>query len=298
MKKVRKAVIPVAGLGTRFLPATKAMPKEMLTVVDRPVVQYAVDEALEAGIEHIVFVTGRNKHVIEDYFDIQPELLDTLSRAGKADQISSLNRMQLSAGRISFTRQQAPHGLGHAVWCARDIVGDEPFALLLPDMVSFGGKGCLAGVMELYEQTGGNVLAVEQCDPTETNKYGIVGKGSSVHGGFAVTEMVEKPAPSAAPSNYYINGRYILQPEVFDILGTQERGAGNEIQLTDAMKRLAGSQSFHAHPFHGRMFDCGSKEGFIQANVAFALARDDMRNLVFEPIAEMIATQQRRSEAA
>jgi len=297
MKKVKKAVIPVAGLGTRFLPATKAMPKEMLTVVDRPVVQYAVDEAIEAGIEHIVFVTGRNKHVIEDYFDIQPELLDTLTRAGKMDQLASLRQLQPLPGSVSFTRQQAPLGLGHAVWCARDIVGDEPFALLLPDMVSFGEKGCLGGVMELYEQTGGNVLAVEQCDPTETNKYGIVGKGKAVHGGFEVTEMVEKPAPATAPSNYYINGRYILQPEIFDILSNQERGAGNEIQLTDAMKHLAGSQSFHAHPFNGRMFDCGSKEGFIQANVAFALARDDIRGLVFEPIAEMIASQKRRAVA-
>ncbi|RJG46412.1 UTP--glucose-1-phosphate uridylyltransferase [Mesorhizobium sp. DCY119] len=298
MKKVRKAVIPVAGLGTRFLPATKAMPKEMLTVVDRPVVQYAVDEALEAGIEHIVFVTGRNKHVIEDYFDIQPELLDTLTRSKKQEQLASLNKIQLNAGAVSFTRQQAPHGLGHAVWCARDIIGDEPFALLLPDMVSFGDKGCLAGVMELYEQTGGNVIAVEQCDPTETNKYGIVGKGKDVGTGFAVTEMVEKPAPAVAPSNYYINGRYILQPEVFDLLGTQERGAGNEIQLTDSMKRLAQTQAFHAAPFNGRMFDCGSKEGFIQANVAFALARDDIRDLVFDPIVEMIASQQRRSAAA
>jgi UTP--glucose-1-phosphate uridylyltransferase len=298
MKKVRKAVIPVAGLGTRFLPATKAMPKEMLTVVDRPVVQYAVDEALEAGIEHIVFVTGRNKHVIEDYFDIQPELLDTLTRSKKQEQLASLNKIQLTAGAVSFTRQQAPHGLGHAVWCARDIIGDEPFALLLPDMVSFGEKGCLAGVMELYEQTGGNVIAVEQCDPTETNKYGIVGKGKDVGTGFAVTEMVEKPAPAVAPSNYYINGRYILQPEVFDLLGTQERGAGNEIQLTDSMKRLAETQAFHAAPFNGRMFDCGSKEGFIQANVAFALARNDIRDLVFDPIVEMIASQKRRSEAA
>jgi UTP--glucose-1-phosphate uridylyltransferase len=298
MKRVRKAVIPVAGLGTRFLPATKAMPKEMLTVVDRPVVQYAVDEALEAGIEHIVFVTGRNKHVIEDYFDIQPELLDTLAQSGKHEQIAALQAMQLPAGAVSFTRQQAPHGLGHAVWCARDIVGDEPFALLLPDMVSFGKRGCLAGVMELYEQAGGNVIAVEQCDPTETNKYGIVGRGRNVGTGFAVTEMVEKPAPAVAPSNYYINGRYILQPEVFDLLGTQERGAGNEIQLTDAMKRLADSQHFHAHPFDGRMFDCGSKEGFIQANVAFALGRADIRDLVFEPIAEMIAAEEQSAVAA
>ena len=298
MRKVRKAVIPVAGLGTRFLPATKAMPKEMLTIVDRPVVQYAVDEALEAGIEHIVFVTGRNKHVIEDYFDVQPELVDTLTRAGKMEQLASLSRLQQPAGTISFTRQQAPHGLGHAVWCARDIIGDEPFALLLPDMVSFGDKGCLAGVMELYEQTGGNVLGVEQCDPLETQRYGIVGKGRSVATGFAVTEMVEKPAPAAAPSNHFINGRYVLQPEIFQILDTQDRGAGDEIQLTDAMLRLSQEQAFFAHPFEGRMFDCGSKDGFIQANVAFALARDDIRGLVLEPIEAMIASQARRSEAA
>ena len=298
MRKVRKAVIPVAGLGTRFLPATKAMPKEMLTIVDRPVVQYAVDEALEAGIEHIVFVTGRNKHVIEDYFDVQPELVDTLTRAGKMEQLASLSRLQQPAGTISFTRQQAPHGLGHAVWCARDIIGDEPFALLLPDMVSFGDKGCLAGVMELYEQTGGNVLGVEQCDPLETHRYGIVGKGRSVATGFAVTEMVEKPAPAAAPSNHFINGRYVLQPEIFQILDTQDRGAGDEIQLTDAMLRLSQEQAFFAHHFEGRMFDCGSKDGFIQANVAFALARDDIRGLVLEPIEAMIASQVRRSEAA
>lgn len=298
MRKVRKAVIPVAGLGTRFLPATKAMPKEMLTVVDRPVVQYAVDEALEAGIEHIVFVTGRNKHVIEDYFDIQPELLDTLTRTGKHEQLASLNRLQPRPGAISFTRQQAPHGLGHAVWCARDIVGDEPFALLLPDMVSYGEKGCLSRVMDLYERTGGNVIAVEQCDPRETGSYGIVGKGARAGSGFAITEMVEKPAPEAAPSNYYINGRYVLQPDIFDILGTQTRGAGNEIQLTDAMVRLSASQQFFASPFDGRMFDCGSKDGFIAANVAFALAREDMRDMVFGPIEEMVVSHRRHSQAA
>jgi len=298
MRKVRKAVIPVAGLGTRFLPATKAMPKEMLTVVDRPVVQYAVDEALEAGIEHIVFVTGRNKHVIEDYFDIQPELLDTLTRTGKHEQLASLNRLQPRPGAISFTRQQAPQGLGHAVWCARDIVGDEPFALLLPDMVSYGEKGCLSRVMDLYERTGGNVIAVEQCDPRETGSYGIVGKGAKAGSGFAITEMVEKPTPEAAPSNYYINGRYVLQPDIFDILGTQKRGAGNEIQLTDAMVRLSASQQFFASPFDGRMFDCGSKDGFIAANVAFALAREDMRNMVLGPIEEMVVSHRRHSQAA
>ncbi|PWK75803.1 UDP-glucose pyrophosphorylase [Aminobacter sp. AP02] len=289
MKKVRKAVIPVAGLGTRFLPATKSMPKEMLPVVDKPVVQYAVDEALEAGIEHIVFVTGRNKAVIEDYFDLHPELVGTLEQAGKVDQLRSLESLLPVPGATSFTRQQAPHGLGHAVWCARDIIGDEPFALLLPDMVSFGKRGCLAEIMELHAQTNGNVIAVEQCDPNETNKYGIVGKGAEVGTGFEVTKMVEKPTPAAAPSNYYINGRYILQPEIFNLLGTQKRGAGDEIQLTDAMVRLAANQAFFARPFSGRMFDCGSKEGFIQANVAFALKRADIRGSVLDAIRDMVA---------
>lgn len=298
MRKVRKAVIPVAGLGTRFLPATKAMPKEMLTIVDRPVVQYAVDEAREAGIEHIVFVTGRNKAIIEDYFDAQPELLDTLALCGKHEQRAALDRLLPAAGATSFTRQQAPLGLGHAVWCARDIVGNEPFALLLPDMVSYGKRGCLAGTMDLYEKVGGNVIAVEQCDLLETNKYGIVGKGSSSGTGFQITAMVEKPAPAVAPSNYYINGRYILQPEIFEILGDQERGAGNEIQLTDAMVRLSRSQPFHAQPFDGRMFDCGSKDGFIQANVAFALARSDIRDTVLEPIRELLSRFDRHIDAA
>lgn len=298
MKRIRKAVIPVAGLGTRFLPATKAVPKEMLTIVDRPVVQYAVDEALEAGIEHIVFVTGRNKHVIEDYFDIHPELQDTLVRAGKHKPLASLEALQLPAGSVAFTRQQVPLGLGHAVWCARDLIGDEPFALLLPDMVSFGDRGCLAGVVELYDRTGGNVLAVGQCDPTETERYGIVGRGEEVGSGFAITEMLEKPAAGAAPSNFYISGRYVLQPEVFQLLATQQRGAGDEIQLTDAMQRLAETQAFFAYPYSGRTFDCGAKEGFVEANVAFALARDDVRDLVYEPIAELVASRGRRSEAA
>lgn len=298
MRKVRKAVIPVAGLGTRFLPATKAMPKEMLTIVDRPVVQYAVDEAHEAGIEHIVFVTGRNKAIIEDYFDAQPELLDTLAQSGKHEQRMALDRLLPRPGATSFTRQQAPLGLGHAVWCARDIVGDEPFALLLPDMVSYGKRGCLAGAMDLYNSVGGNVVTVEQCDPLETNRYGIVGRGRAAGSGFQITEMVEKPAPAVAPSNYYINGRYILQPEIFDLLGNQERGAGNEIQLTDAMVRLSQSQPFHGQLFEGRMFDCGSKEGFIQANVAFALARNDIRNSVLDPIRELLSYHDVKSDAA
>jgi UTP--glucose-1-phosphate uridylyltransferase len=276
-KKVRKAVFPVAGLGTRFLPATKAVPKEMLTVVDKPVIQYVVDEAMEAGIEHFVFVTGRSKHVIEDYFDIQFELEQTLRERNKKAELTLLNNLLPKAGTASFTRQQEPLGLGHAVWCAREIVGDEPFALLLPDMVMSGEKGCMRGMIELYEQTGGNVIAVGECDPSQTHKYGIVGAGEAIGSGFRITEMVEKPAKGTAPSNFYINGRYILQPEIFSILEKQERGAGNEIQLTDGMLKLAQEQDFAGYNFKGETYDCGAKDGFILANVAFALSRADIR---------------------
>ncbi len=223
MKRVRKAVFPVAGLGTRFLPATKAVPKEMLTVVDRPVIQYVVDEAREAGIEHFIFVTGRNKAVIEDHFDIQFELNHTLAQRGKDDQLAKLQRLQPLAGQTSFTRQQEPLGLGHAVWCARELVGDEPFALLLPDMIMQSQKSCMAEMVELYENTGGNIIAVQECDPAEAHKYGIVGKGGDIANGFQITQMVEKPKQGTAPSNLYINGRYILQPEIFSHPG--EAGA-------------------------------------------------------------------------
>ena len=278
MKRVRKAVFPVAGLGTRFLPATKAIPKEMLTVVDRPVIQYVVDEAREAGIEHFIFVTGRNKTVIEDHFDIQFELYSTLEQRGKNDQLAMLQNLQPKPGQTSYTRQQVPLGLGHAVWCARDLVGDEPFALLLPDMIMQAEKSCLKNMVELYQQTGDNIIAVQECDPAETHKYGIVGKGETVHTGFKITEMVEKPKPGTAPTNLFINGRYILQPEIFSLLEKQERGAGNEIQLTDAMLKLASQQPFYGYHFRGRTFDCGSPEGFVEANVAFALWRADMRD--------------------
>ncbi|CAN7253094.1 UTP--glucose-1-phosphate uridylyltransferase [Rhizobium sp. LjRoot98] len=298
IRPVRKAVIPVAGNGTRFLPATKAMPKEMLTIVDRPVVQYAVEEAMQAGIEHIVFVTGRNKQAIEDHFDDVPELISSLTRSGKDAQLSELARMLPAAGSVSFTRQQAPLGLGHAVWCARDLIGDEPFALLLPDMISYGARGCMAGLMELYNDVGGNVVAVEQCALEETSKYGIVGMGEQTRHGFEVTQMVEKPPVAEAPSTYYLNGRYILQPEIFSILAHQQRGAGNEIQLTDGMLRLSADQSFHAHPYEGRTFDCGSKQGFIEANVAFALARADIGNLVFESVREMVLSHEQSMQAA
>ncbi|EJF90420.1 UTP-glucose-1-phosphate uridylyltransferase [Bartonella tamiae Th307] len=285
MRKIRKAVFPVAGLGTRFLPATKTVPKEMLTVVDKPVIQYVVDEAREAGIEHLIFVTGRNKAVIEDYFDAQVELYTTLANRNKTDELDYLHDLQPQPGSTSFTRQQHPLGLGHAVWCARELVGDEPFALLLPDMVMQANQGCLSEMVRLYDETGGgNIIAVQECDPEEAHNYGIVGQGEIIAHGFEITQMVEKPKKGTAPSNLYINGRYILQPEIFDLLARQEKGAGNEIQLTDSMLNLAQQQKFYGFHFQGKTFDCGSKTGFIEANVAFALSRDDMRDKVMAPL--------------
>lgn len=291
MRKIRKAVFPVAGLGTRFLPATKTVPKEMLTVVDKPVIQYVVDEARQAGIEHLIFVTGRNKAVIEDYFDAQVELYTTLAARDKKIELQHLQDLQPQPGTTSFTRQQEPLGLGHAVWCARELVGDEPFALLLPDMVMRAKKGCLAEMVSLYEETnGGNVIAVQECAPQDAHKYGIVGKGSDFAHGFEISEMVEKPEKGTEPSNLFINGRYILQPEIFDLLAKQERGAGNEIQLTDAMLKLSKQQKFYGFQFNGQTFDCGSKTGFIEANVAFALSRADMHDKVFEPLTQLLKT--------
>ncbi|MBB3772202.1 UTP--glucose-1-phosphate uridylyltransferase [Angulomicrobium tetraedrale] len=279
-KKIRKAILPVAGLGTRFLPATKAVPKEMLTVVDRPVVQHVVDEARAAGIEHFVFVTGRNKGVIEDHFDRQYELEATLSERGKHQLLDTLREETLGPGKTSFTRQQLPLGLGHAVWCARDIIGNEPFALLLPDMLHKprNGRGCLAQMVEAYEHTGGgNHIAVYEVPPEQTDQYGIVGLGDEVtEGVHKIGRMVEKPKKEVAPSNLAISGRYILQPEIFDLLATQERGAGGEIQLTDSMLKLAKKQDFYSVTFDGAIYDCGSKLGFLTANVAYALARPDI----------------------
>jgi UTP--glucose-1-phosphate uridylyltransferase len=274
---IRKAVFPVAGLGTRFLPATKAMPKEMLTVVDRPLIQYVVDEARAAGIEHCIFVTGRNKGAIEDHFDIQPELEAALRDRGRTEALEELARDLPAPGAASFVRQQVPLGLGHAVWCARDLIGDEPFAVLLPDMITRGETGCLEQMVEVYRRTGGNVIAVEECDPAQTKQYGIVGVGEPAGpNAFRITAMVEKPAPEVAPSNLYINGRYILHPTIFEHLGRHRRGAGNEIQLTDAMLKLAETDAFYGCRFSGHTFDCGSKLGFLAANVAFALAREDL----------------------
>jgi len=279
-KRIRKAILPVAGLGTRFLPATKAVPKEMLTVVDRPVVQHVVDEALAAGIEHIVFVTGRNKGVIEDHFDRQYELEHTLQlRGNKQKELAQLDRDTPKPGTTSFTRQQAPLGLGHAVWCARDIIGDEPFALLLPDMLHLpkNGKGALASMVEAYEQTGGNIIAVYEVPDDQAHQYGIVGKGEEKGKGVhAITQMVEKPKAGTAPSNLAISGRYILQPSIFDLLATQEKGAGGEIQLTDSMLKLKENEPFFSFTFDGAIYDTGSKIGFLMANVAYALGREDI----------------------
>ena len=277
-KRVRTAVFPVAGLGTRFLPATKAMPKEMLTVVDRPLIQYAVDEAREAGIEHFVFVTGRNKGVIEDHFDRQYELEHTLEMRGKNEALAELQKDLPSAGRTSFTRQQEPLGLGHAVWCARELVGNQPFALLLPDMVFKANPGVLRQMMDAYEKTGGNIVGVEEVNPRDVSSYGIVARGEGPDEAFPITGMVEKPKVGEAPSNLFISGRYILQPEIFSLLSEQTRGAGGEIQLTDAMQRLMQAQSFTGVKYDGKVFDCGSKIGFLTANVIFALERDDIRD--------------------
>jgi UTP--glucose-1-phosphate uridylyltransferase len=280
MKKLRKAVFPVGGLGTRFLPATKAMPKEMLTVVDRPLIQYAVDEAREAGIEQMIFVTGRGKSAIEDHFDISYELERTMAVRGKA--LDAIDGTRFRPGEVIYVRQQDPIGLGHAIWCARHIIGDEPFAIFLPDELMVGSPGCMKQMVDAYEQIGGNIVCGYEVPPSETDKYGIITPGRVDGALVEVKGLVEKPALGTAPSNLMIPGRYILQPEVMRILEGQARGAGNEIQLTDAMAQMIGKQPFHAYNFAGRRFDCGDKAGFIMANIALALDRDDIAPKVRE----------------
>ena len=272
--RVRKAVFPVAGLGTRFLPATKSMPKEMLTVVDKPLIQYAVEEALEAGVEQIIFVTGRGKGALEDHFDVSYELEATMRMRGKS--LAAIDGIRQRPGSPVYVRQQEPLGLGHAVWCAREIVGDEPFAVLLPDELMVGGPGFLAQMMAAYERVGGNVIGALEVPDAETDKYGIISPGAREGALVEVTALVEKPPRGTAPSNLMIPGRYILQPEVMRVLDGQAPGAGGEIQLTDAMSKLIGTQPFHGCTFDGRRFDCGDKAGYIQANLALALARDDI----------------------
>jgi UTP--glucose-1-phosphate uridylyltransferase len=274
IKALRKAVFPVAGLGTRFLPATKAMPKEMLTVVDKPLIQYAVEEALEAGIEQIIFVTGRNKGALEDHFDISYELEDTMRSRGKS--LDAISNIRMKPGSPVYVRQQEPLGLGHAVWCAREIVGDEPFAVLLPDELMVGKPGFMKQMVEAYNQVGGNVIGALEVPDSETDKYGIISPGTIDGRLTEVTALVEKPKRGTAPSNLMIPGRYILQPEVMRILKTQEKGAGGEIQLTDAMAQLIGNQPFHGFTFDGQRYDCGDKAGYVQANLAIAMARGDI----------------------
>jgi UTP--glucose-1-phosphate uridylyltransferase len=274
--RIRKAVFPVAGLGTRFLPATKAMPKEMLTVVDRPIIQHVVEEALSAGIEQCIFVTGRGKGAIEDHFDSQYELEQVLKERGKNAELEALRRELPAAGRMSFTRQQAPLGLGHAVWCAREIVGDEAFALLLPDVLHHAAKPCIGEMMDAYSERPGNYISVAPVPAEETHQYGIVGVENAGAKVSRITAMVEKPKRGEAPSNLHISGRYILQPSIFEILERGERGAGGEIQITDAMQRLAAREPFFATRFDGTIYDCGGKIGYLLANVALALERDDV----------------------
>ncbi len=279
MKPIKKAVFPVAGMGTRFLPATKVMPKELFPIVDRPLLQYAVDEALEAGIEQMIFVNGRGKGMIEDHFDLAYELERTMGDRGKNDSV--LNGTRLTPGNSVFVRQQEPLGLGHAIWCARDIVGDEPFAIFLPDEFMVGSPGCMKQMVDAYDKLGGNIVCALEIPIEDTPSYGVIDPGYRDGPITEVKGLVEKPAAGTAPSNLILPGRYILQPEVMRILETQEAGAGGEIQLTDAMAQMIGKQPFHGMTFDGARYDCGSKAGYVEANLALALAHpeigDDIR---------------------
>ncbi len=270
-KPIRKAVFPVAGLGTRFLPATKAMPKEMLTINDRPLIQHVFEEAREAGIEEFIFVTGRQKEMLEEHFDYQPELEETLLSRGKDDMLQKVRDSEMPAGKLFLTRQPKPLGLGHAIWCAQKLIGDEPFAVLLPDVLMRGKTGCLKQMVDIYDETGGNIIALEEVPDEETYKYGIIQPGADEGNRVEIKGMVEKPEKGTAPSNLSVVGRYILQPEVFEHLAAFERGAGNEIQLTDSMEKLIGRQPFYGMRFDGKSYDCGSRTGFIEANLVYSL---------------------------
>ncbi len=271
IKPVRKAVFPVAGLGTRFLPATKEMPKEMLPINDRPLIQHVVEEARAAGIEEFIFVTGRHKNMLEEHFDFQPELESTLISRNKDAMLKKVRDSEMPAGKLFTTRQPKPLGLGHAVWCAHKLVGNEPFAIILPDDLVDYKEGCLAQMINTYNEYGGNVVAVKDVPRAETSKYGILDIESDNGTEVSIRGLVEKPDPADAPSTLSIIGRYILQPEVFEHLSAFETGAGDEIQLTDAMAKLLGRQAFHGLRFKGNHFDCGSRLGFIAANIAYSL---------------------------
>lgn len=289
-KPVRKAIFPVGGLGTRFLPATKALPKEMLPVVDKPLIQYAVEEAAAAGIEEFIFVTGRGKYAIEDHFDVSYELNQTLAERNKAGLLKELQSWLPQPGQIAYTRQMQPLGLGHAIWCARNFIADEPFAILLADDLVMADTPCLKQLVDVHTETGGNVVAVMDVPWDQTDRYGILDLENDDGRLASVKGLVEKPAPSKAPSTLSIIGRYILMPDVFEHLGRKEQGAGGEIQLTDAMAKLIGDVPFHGLRFEGRRFDCGDKVGFLEANIAFALARDDLGDSVREVLRRFVGS--------
>lgn len=286
--RVRKAVFPVAGLGTRFLPATKAVPKEMLTVVDKPIIQYALEEAQAAGIEEFIFVTGRNKSAIDNHFDHAYELESQLQEKNKSDALDKVTSWMPAPGQVFFTRQHEALGLGHAVWCARHLIGSEPFAVLLPDDMILAETPCLKQMLGAHRETGGNMVAAEEVPYERTNQYGII-EPDEVRGRLtSARTLVEKPSPEVAPSNLAVIGRYVLQPEIFDVLENQGRGAGGEIQLTDAINKMARTTPTHGFRFEGRRYDCGHQLGFVEANIAFALHRDDMRDRVKEMLAEQL----------
>lgn len=287
IKPLKKAIFPVGGLGTRFLPATKSMPKEMLTVVDKPLIQYAVEEAYAAGIEEIIFVTGRGKSAIEDHFDHSYELEETLAKRSKKAELAALKSLLPTPGNIAYVRQQEPQGLGHAVWCARNLIGDEAVAVLLADDLVQADVACLKQMADVYRKVGGNIIAVMEVPHEHTNRYGILKPGADKGDLVEVKGLVEKPSPDKAPSNLAVIGRYILQPEVFQHLEAQEPGAGGEIQLTDAMARMVGKGNFHGFRFEGTRFDCGDKAGFIEANISFAIAHPIIGKTVKQTVADI-----------
>ena len=288
-KKVTKAVFPVAGLGTRFLPATKSIPKEIMTLVDRPLIQYAIDEARAAGIREFIFVTSRGKSALEDYFDDSPELESALLKKGKLDLLEELRATNMDSGAIAYVRQNQPRGLGHAVWCARRMIGDEPFAVLLPDDVIAAEKPCLQQMIEAYEEVGGNMVAAMEVSPDKASSYGVLDIAEDMGDVVRARGMVEKPALGTAPSNLAVIGRYILSPQVLDNLNAKKEGAGGEIQLTDAIAQETPKGTVHGFRFRGQRYDCGSKAGFLQATVAFGLARPDLRDELAEFLDRMVA---------
>ena len=287
---IRKAVFPIAGFGTRMLPATKSMPKEMLTIVDKPVIQLAVEEARDAGIEHFIFVTGRNKSIVEDHFDQSYELEQTLARANKNTQLALLGAARIPAGKASFVRQQEALGLGHAVLCARDLVGHEPFAVILPDMVMKSEQGCLSQMVETYDSTGGNLIASQTMPEDQLNRYGVLDLAGEFSKAQRIKGMIEKPQHGTAPSDQIVSGRYILQPQIFEMLANTPPGAGGEIQLTDAMKMLLEEEPFRAFRYDGQTFDCGNPLGYVLANIAFGLDRSDLSDLLVGEVSSLISS--------